>query len=124
MNLLLDTHVVLWWLGDSPKLSPRHRELIHDTDRRVLVSSVSVAEISIKVSLGKLTAPRGVAEAVARSGFETLAFDASHAEELRELPWHHRDPFDRMLIAQARVERLMLLTVDERIARYDGLVLG
>lgn len=124
MNLLLDTHVVLWWLGDDPKLSPRHREMLHDAERRVFVSSVSVAEISIKASLGKLDAPEGVAEAVVQSGFEMLAFEASHAEELRELPWHHRDPFDRMLIAQARVEGLALVTADERISHYDGFTLG
>lgn len=124
MNLLLDTHIVLWWLADDPRLSPRHRELLHDTERRVFVSSVSVAEISIEVSLGKLDAPAGTVDAVVESGFELLAFEASHAEELRELPWHHRDPFDRMLIAQARVEKLALLTVDERISHYDGFELG
>lgn len=120
MNLLLDTHVALWWFGDSPNLSPRHRELIHDTDRRVFVSSVSVVEISIKASLGKLDAPYGVVDAVQQSGFELLDLNGSHAEELRDLPWHHRDPFDRMLIAQARVEKLTLLTVDENIALYEG----
>lgn len=124
MNLLLDTHVLLWWLDDSAKLSARHRDLIYELDRRVFVSSVSLAEISIKASLGKLEAPVGVAEAVVQSGFELLAFEASHAEELRELPWHHRDPFDRMLIAQARVERLVLLTVDEHVGRYDGFTVA
>lgn len=121
MNLLLDTHVLLWWLADSHRLSARHRELILDAKRRVFVSSVSVAEISIKSSLGKLDAPEGVADAITSSGLELLAFDAAHAEALRELPWHHRDPFDRMLIAQAQIERLTLLTVDERIPHYPGI---
>lgn len=119
-NLLLDTHVLLWWLGDSPRLSPLHRELLHDSARRVFVSSITVAEISIKASFGKLDAPRGIIEAITQSGFELLAFTPVHAEELRDLPWVHRDPFDRMLIAQARIEGLTLVTVDEHIARYGG----
>lgn len=119
-NLLLDTPVLLWWLADAPRLSPSHRELIHDPARRVFVSSITVAEISIKASLGKLDAPPGIVEAIEKSGFELLPFDPAHAEELRDLPWVHRDPFDRMLIAQARIEGLTLVTVDEHIVRYEG----
>lgn len=71
------------------------------------------------VSIGKLEAPTEVAEVVLGSGFELLAFDAAHAEELRTMSWHHRDPFDRMLVAQARVEDLVLVSIDERIRLYD-----
>lgn len=118
MRLLLDTHVLLWWLADDTRLPPSHRALIADTSNQVLVSSVSVVEISIKASQGRLEAPIDVQGAALESGFEFLDFDADHAEELRELPWHHRDPFDRMLIAQARFAGLVLLTVDERVRAY------
>ncbi|QIM15654.1 type II toxin-antitoxin system VapC family toxin [Leucobacter insecticola] len=119
MRLLLDTHVLLWWLADSPRLLPKHREIISDGANDVLVSSVSVAEISIQASLGKLDAPSNTVEAIEQSGFRLLPLEASHAEELRSLPWHHRDPFDRMLIAQARVEQLTLITRDHEFAQYD-----
>lgn len=119
MTLLLDTHVLLWWLANDPKLSGDHRALVADSSHAAYVSSVSIAEIAIKASLGKLEAPEHVREAVLASGLSLLPFDAVHAEELRALPWTLRDPFDRMLIAQARVEKLVLLTVDERIRKYD-----
>jgi len=119
VKILVDTHVLLWWLSDDPKLPKHHRELIQDPSNRVLVSSVSIAEISIKASLGKLEAPEGVVAAVTQSGFEVLDFKAAHAERLRALPWHHRDPFDRMLVAQTQEESLVLLTVDQRIREYD-----
>ncbi|GAA1465183.1 type II toxin-antitoxin system VapC family toxin [Microbacterium thalassium] len=118
MRILLDTHLVLWWLADAPELSPRHRALIEDGSNEVLVSSVSVAEIAIKASLGKLDAPAGLVDALRTSGFGELDFIAAHAEVLRGLPWHHRDPFDRMLVAQALVEGLLLLTVDSRVRAY------
>lgn len=124
VNLLLDTHVLLWWLSDSAKLSNKFRELIYDTDHRVFVSSISITEISIKASLGKLEAPPGMSDYAVQSGFELLTFEATHAEVLRELPWHHRDPFDRMLIAQATVEGLLFLSEDAHISRYDGILLA
>lgn len=119
MRLLLDTQVLLWWLMDDVKLSSGHRELIADAANQVFVSSVSIAEASIKASLGKLEAPSGMKDAVAKSGFELLSLEPEHAEELRTIPWQHKDPFDRMLIAQARVEGLIIVTVDKQIRTYD-----
>jgi len=119
VRLLLDTHVLLWWLADDARLSRRHRELISQGENRVSVSSVSITEISIKASLGRLEAPDGIVEAVTQSGFELLAFEPAHAESLRQLPWHHRDPFDRMLIAQAKAEGLTLLSSDARVREYS-----
>lgn len=123
MRLLLDTHVLLWWLADDPKLSGQHRELISDGENDVLVSSISIAEVSVKASLGKLDAPQMISDAVTDSGFEHLPFSEVHAELLRGLPWHHRDPFDRMLIAQAMADGLTLLSVDKRVGQYDLEVL-
>lgn len=118
MRLLLDTHLLLWWLADAPQLSADHRALIGDGSNDVLVSAVSVAEIAIKASLGKLDAPTDVTGAVATSGFSELDFTLAHGDALRDLPWHHRDPFDRMLVAQAQIEGLTLLTVDRRVQAY------
>ncbi|MEB3049156.1 type II toxin-antitoxin system VapC family toxin [Mycolicibacter sp. MYC123] len=119
MRGLLDTHVVLWWLADDDRLSAAHRELISEPVNELFVSAVTVAEVSIKASLGKLGAPAGFNDAVRESGFRELPFTASHAEELRHLPWHHRDPFDRMLVAQALVERLEFVTADARLGAYS-----
>lgn len=119
MRGLLDTHVLLWWLADDKKLSPEHRAVIADPDNEIFVSAIVVAEVAIKASLDKLQAPGGLDAAVRESGFRELPFTAAHAEVLRELPWHHRDPFDRMLVAQAISERFDLLTVDVRLRDYQ-----
>ena len=118
MRALIDTHVLLWWLSDDKRLSPRHRTVIADSDNEVFVSAVTVAEISIKASLGKLTVPDGLVQTIAHEGFSALPLTADHAEALRELPWHHRDPFDRMLVAQASVEQFPLLSSDARLGQY------
>lgn len=123
MRALLDTHVLLWWLADDARLAAHHRELIADPANQLLVSSISVAEVSIKASLGKLEAPTGLDELLGTLGFEPLAFTAAHAERLRALPWHHRDPFDRMLAAQATVEGVPLLSVDDRLRAHDLVVI-
>ncbi|HYQ77123.1 type II toxin-antitoxin system VapC family toxin [Cellulomonas sp.] len=119
MRLLLDTHVVLWWLADDPQLGARHRELIADPGNDVHFSAVSVAEIAIKSSLGKLTAPADVVTPLVDDGIAPVPFTPEHAAALRGLPWHHRDPFDRMLACQAQVEDLVLATVDARLGEYD-----
>lgn len=119
MRLLADTHVLLWWLADDARLTTRHRELLADGTTDVLFSSVSVAEIAVKRSLGKLEAPADVASVLVSTGFVELPFTAAHATLLGALPWHHRDPFDRMLVVQATVEELTIATVDTRVTQYD-----
>lgn len=118
MKGLLDTHVLLWWLADDKNLSAVHRAVIGEPHNELFVSAITVAEVAIKASLGKLKAPAGLDEAVRKAGFRELPFTAAHAEVLRELPWHHRDPFDRMLVAQAIAERFDLLTADGRLRDY------
>jgi PIN domain nuclease of toxin-antitoxin system len=117
VTFLLDTHVLLWWLGDSPRLSASHREAIQGGD--VVVSAVTVAELEIKASMGKIEIPDDLNDVVEELGFGSLPFNSRHAVALRDLPFHHRDPFDRMLISQAKVDGLTFLTVDEDCRRYD-----
>ena len=118
MNLLLDTHALLWWLDDDPTLSEAARWLIADGSNLVFVSAVSVWEIRIKQSLGKLTLPDEFRHVLKSQPFEELPLTADHAHRLAELPPLHRDPFDRMLVAQAMTERLTIVTRDPDIARY------
>lgn len=119
MRLLLDTHVLLWWLADDRQLGPRARATIAEPEQEVLVSVVSLWEARIKQSLGKLELPETFRSAIADQGFHELAVLSEHTDELQRLPSHHRDPFDRLLIAQARGGGLTLVTGDENIARYD-----
>ncbi len=119
VKLLLDTHILLWWLGGSPELPPEHRVLLEAPRNEILVSSISVAEIAIKASLGKLGLPdEPMGIVLAEEGFDELEFRSDHADRLRDLPLLHRDPFDRMLVAQALVEDAVLVTADRAVRQY------
>lgn len=122
MRLLVDTHVLLWWVGGDQRLTPDVRSTSADRSNAVSVSAVTAAEIGIRRCLGRLTAPP-TAAVLEQSGFEELPLLSSHVLALEELPLLHRDPFDRMLIAQALVEGLVLVTVDSRVRAYDVPVL-
>ncbi|MFC9795941.1 type II toxin-antitoxin system VapC family toxin [Streptomyces sp. NPDC057695] len=120
MKLLLDTHVVLWWLnGDLPDET---RDLLA-RERWVYMSAVTPWELSVKQATGKLDAPVDVAERARDSQFLALPIIAEHGLRAGRLPPHHRDPFDRILIAQAQIEGLTLVTRDKHIPRYDVPVL-
>jgi PIN domain nuclease of toxin-antitoxin system len=117
-RLLLDTHVLLWWLDDSPELGGRCRQVIADRRNQVFVSAATTWEISIKMALGKLEAPEDMDSIVEDEGFSKLPISLFHGQLAGGLPPHHRDPFDRMLIAQALAEGLTLVTADENIGQY------
>ena len=123
MRLLLDTHVLLWWLADDPALPPRTISVI-GAERDVYVSAASAWEIAIKRALGKLEAPDDLAGAVTACDFRQLPVGFEHAALAGALPRHHDDPFDRMLVAQARLEGLTIVTGDARFARYEVPVLA
>ena len=123
MRLLLDTHVLLWWVGGSAKLPQAMRELIADPERTVFLSAASAWEIRIKQKLGKLDLPDEFDAAVDGTEFQWLPISRAHANATAALPLHHRDPFDRMLIAQAQCESLTLLTVDDRLTAYGKNIL-
>lgn len=122
MRLLLDTHALLWWLADA-ELSAFAREAIAEPDNVVVVSAANAWEIAIKKSLGKLSAPDDLAEQIEINGFPPLPISIAHAQAAGALPRHHDDPFDRMLIAQALLEGLTVVTQDERFAAYGVAVL-
>ncbi len=118
MNLLLDTHTLLWWLADHAGLSAEARAIIRDSKDMVYVSAATAWEISIKRTLGKLRAPDDLEDAIAASGFREMPITIGHALAAGQLPMQHSDPFDRMLIAQAKLESLTLVTRDKRIQKY------
>ena len=119
MRVLLDTHILLWWLADDPLLPSEARALIADASTEVLVSAASVWEITIKRAAGRLEAPDDLLDALAANDFDTLSISAGHAIKAGGLPPHHPDPFDRMLIAQAQAEGLALVTLDRRFSEYE-----
>jgi PIN domain nuclease of toxin-antitoxin system len=116
--LLLDAHAVLWWLADDPTLSRQARSAIADPGNDVLVSAATVWEIQIKRAIGKLTAPDGIVSAVESVGFVGLPITLGDAEDAGLLPPHHRDPFDRMLVAQAQRLDAVIATRDTVFAAY------
>lgn len=119
MRLLPDTHTMLWLLGDDARLSKRAGRLLTDPANDVLLSAVVVWEVAIKRSLEKLAVPDGFAKLLLDAGAGSLAVTVEHARAVQSLPWHHRDPFDRLLVAQAKLERAVLVSGDERISAYD-----
>jgi PIN domain nuclease of toxin-antitoxin system len=125
VRLLLDTHVLLWAVGDPGRLAAPVRQAVTAPENTILISAATVWEIAIKRALGRLEFPIDDLDAVlARAGFEHLPIDAGHAVAAGGLPRHHADPFDRMLVAQSRVEGLTLVSEDAAIAAYDVRLFG
>lgn len=119
MQLLLDTRALLWWLAGDPRLGPKARARIGTGEARVFVSAVSAWEIAHKRAAGKIDAAWDIRAEVEEEGFLELSIDLEHTIIAAELPRHHADPFDRILVAQAQTEGLWLVTADAAIQRYD-----
>lgn len=127
MNILLDTYVALWAITDSPRLAARARELIQAPGNTLWVSVASLWEISIKHSLGRGDMPVSGKDALGyfeQSGYRILPVEAEHVLAVAELPPHHQDPFDRLLVAQALTEPLRLMTHDAQIQRYSDTIIA
>ncbi len=123
MRVLIDTQIFIWSVMDSEKLGPWARQIILDATE-VFVSAASIWEIAIKVKIGKLEGdPHEFAAAIAGSGFRELLISARHAATVHELPFYHRDPFDRLLIAQTLSEPMRFLTADSLLEKYSELVM-
>jgi len=123
VKLILDTHPALWWLADDPSISADVAASIGDRANTVLLSAVVTWEIAIKASLGKLDVPQGVHDDLLAAGASALPITHAHADRVCDLPWHHRDPFDRLLVAQAKEERATVVTADPRFAAYGVPIL-
>ena len=126
MNLLLDTHVALWAITDSPKLPQNARDMIQSPKTTVWISAASIWEIAIKHGLGRGGMPVSSQDAVryfGESGYRFLAVEAEHAAAVEELAAHHQDPFDRILVAQALVEPMRLMTHDSLVALYSDTII-
>jgi PIN domain nuclease of toxin-antitoxin system len=118
VRLLLDTHVVLWQLSGAQSIGTAALEEIRNADE-LLFSVVSFAEIGVKAAIGKLSVPADLRERVLDAGIGVLGLAPDHGLDVARLPMHHRDPFDRLLVAQARSEHLTVMTADARISAYD-----
>lgn len=126
MNLLLDTHVALWAITDSPNLPQKARDLIQSPNATIWISTANVWEIAIKHSLGRGDMPISSKDAVRyfqESGYRFLSVEAEHAVAVEELPAYHQDPFDRILVAQALIEPMRLITHDAMVARYSDTII-
>jgi PIN domain nuclease of toxin-antitoxin system len=127
MRLLLDSHTFLWWVNGDPALRRRARAAIADADNECFLSHASVWEMAIKASLGKLRLPstleRFVVEQCEANSFHLLTITLAHVASVEDLPFHHRDPFDRLLIAQARQEALTLVSRDPSLKAYGVSVI-
>jgi len=124
VDLLLDTHAFIWWNAQDRRLADVAREAIRDPGNRVIVSAASVWEIAIKRKIGKLSFRHDVLPAITADGFETIDITPGHADAAGSLPLHHADPFDRLLVAQARIEQLVLVTQDRQILPYGVPLIG
>ena len=123
MRILIDTHIYFWWLNNDKLLSRKTRDLIENTEN-IYVSAVSLMEMAIKIRLGKMEANIDhLIHEISENGFKELPLSSLHAKILSTLPLHHRDPFDRMLIAQALSEPLQFLTADKSLEIYSDLVM-
>ncbi|MEQ8232520.1 MAG: type II toxin-antitoxin system VapC family toxin [Gammaproteobacteria bacterium] len=118
MRILIDTHVFLWALAAPARIAPPQREELERLANTIYVSSISIAEIMLKASLGKLTFNFDPVQCTEQMGFQPLNFTATDAVVLKELPFHHRDPFDRMLIAQGIAQKMTIMTSDRNFASY------
>jgi PIN domain nuclease of toxin-antitoxin system len=124
VRYLLDTHVLLWWLGDDPRLSSQARQVISDPTHLMFVSAATVWEMSIKQSIGKLSIPDNLLEMLAVNEFKVLKISAGHGLKVGTLPMLHKDPFDRMLIAQALADGLTVISGDAKFGLYEVPMLG
>jgi len=118
LRLLLDTHAALWFLSDDERLSESAKKHLADDTNRVMLSAAVVWEVAIKSSLGKLSVPEEYVSLLLTGGAQALPVNIEHAAAVEHLPWHHRDPFDRVLVAQAAVERAALVSNDEALRPY------
>lgn len=119
MNIIIDTHIFLWLAGDLKKVNDKYMQYIEDTNNNIYLSSLSIAEIMIKKSIGNLDFDGDILTILDEMGIDVLDFNATSALLLGSLPFHHRDPFDRMIISQAITEQYKIISVDSKFKLYN-----
>ncbi len=119
MNVIIDTHIFLWLLEASRKIKTEHLNILKDKNNTIYLSSISVAEIMIKKSIGKLDVDFDITEMLKQMGIKSLSYDTDAALKLIDLPFHHKDPFDRMIISQGIINNFKILTLDSKFKYYD-----
>ena len=119
MKIIIDTHIFLWAISNPSKLNKKHRQEIETLSNTIYVSAISITEIMIKSSIGKLAINFDPVEVAKESGFELLDFSAEDSLALKELPFHHKDPFDRMLLSQALNRKFSIMTDDGKMSQYN-----
>ena len=123
MRYLLDTHIALWWLTEPEKIHAKARKIIQDKSNDIFISSASFWEIAIKKSIGRLTMPHNLLETIALEGFKTLPIMPEECIGVADLPMHHTDPFDRLIVMQAKLYNLAILTRDNKIPDYPVITI-
>ncbi len=123
MKYLLDTHMVLWWLTDPDTIQKKAQKIIRDRSNVVYISSASLWEMAIKKSIGRLTLPHNLIEMIAMESFKILPITAEESLGVADLPMHHTDPFDRLLIMQAKLNDLIIITRDSKMADYPVIMI-
>ena len=123
MNFLLDTHVVIWWLDNPERLSKQARDVIVDARNVVFISAASIWEIGLKVQRGKLAVPESYIDLLQEDGFAFIDITIAHTQSAPQLPMHHENPFDRLLITQAKLEGCVLISRDHLFSKYDVVLL-
>lgn len=123
MNYLLDTHIILWWLTDPKKIASKASKIIGDKENSVFVSSASLWEMAIKKNLGRLTLPRNIVEILQTEGFQIIPISHEEALGISDLPQIHQDPFDRILVMQAKLYNYVLITRDKNIMDYPVITI-
>ena len=119
MNIIIDTHIFLWLAGSLERVKDKHMRYIEDTTNNIYLSSLSIAEIMIKKSIGNLDFDGEILTILDEMGIDVLDFDANSALMLGSLPFHHRDPFDRMIISQATTKKYKIISMDKKFKLYD-----
>ncbi len=119
MKIIIDTHIFLWAISEPKKLSKKNKQALETLSNTIYVSSVSITELMIKSSIGKIEINFNPIEIAQQSGFELLDFSAEDALSLKEMPFHHKDPFDRMLISQAMNRKFSLMSDDSKFGEYE-----
>ncbi len=124
MRYLVDTNIFIWWMEENKRLHKEQMNLLNDPQNQIFLSVASIWEIVIKQAKGKLKTPRDIGGGIKRSKFTMLPIETSHVLGVGKLPLHHNDPFDRLLISQAKVEKLTLITSDQKFKKYQLSLMG